>query len=140
MKIKFILFMQILVFLFSISSLLTKVTANSLSANGIFSFKTIIPFFFAGILMLVYAYFWQIVLSKLQLSVAYLSKGTMLFWSMIWSAFLFKEKVSWTNIVAVILIFIGVYFINIDSAKNESSSEDIGVEPDDCSSKEGGVL
>lgn len=112
-KIRFILFMQFLVFLFSISSLLTKVTANSIKVNGLLNFKTLLPFFFAGLLMLIYAYFWQIVLAKLELSIAYLSKGTMLFWSMLWSSFLFKEQITWRNILAVALIFLGVYLINV---------------------------
>lgn len=109
---KEILGMQLLVLLFSVSSLMTKLTANAFRAHGVLSFATLLCFGLACFLMLIYAYYWQILLARVDLSVAYLNKGSMLFWSMLWSALLLHEHVSLKNILGVLLIFAGIAWMN----------------------------
>lgn len=113
MPLREIIYLQLLVLVFAASDLLTKVTGNALKLHGVFSFATLLPLFAALLLLACYAFFWQRVLSRLDLSLAYLSKSTSIFWSMLASHFLFHENLTWKNCLGVALIFSGVVLINV---------------------------
>ena len=103
-----LLSMQGLNVIFSLSDVLIKLASRGWEAAGFFSSNTLI-FLFCGILLLgIYAIFWQIILKKTTLSVAYLNKATVLFWGMLWAVIIFNEKISFFNIVGTIIIFIGI--------------------------------
>lgn len=107
---------QALVFLFSTSSMLTKLSGIQLKKSGLFSWAFIGTFFAALLLIAVYAYFWQKVLKKTDLSVAYLSKGVTLLWTLLWSVCLFGESVTLWNVLGLALVMAGMLIINLGDA------------------------
>ena len=59
-----------------------------------------------------YAFLWQKLLKKVDLSIAYVNKGMLLFWSMIWSVVIFREDITILNIIGTIIIFVGIMVVN----------------------------
>ncbi|MCI2993611.1 EamA family transporter, partial [[Clostridium] innocuum] len=59
-----------------------------------------------------YAFLWQKLLKKVDLSIAYVNKGMLLFWSMIWSVVIFREEITILNIIGTIIIFVGIMVVN----------------------------
>ncbi|WP_457559295.1 hypothetical protein [Candidatus Harpocratesius sp.] len=97
-----------LIFLFySVISLLAKFSAqfNFLSLEFVLLYGLIV------FLLAVYAFFWQIILKKHSLMTAFSHKGMVLFWTMLWAYIVFKESISWLNLLGCLIIFIGIQFI-----------------------------
>jgi drug/metabolite transporter (DMT)-like permease len=100
-----IVFTLLLVNLFYASvSLATKFTSQQ---------KPLTIYFLCGIsvvvLMLgVYAILWQQVLKRIELTTAYMFKGTSLIFVILFSALLFNETITWQNAVGALLIVGGI--------------------------------
>lgn len=60
--------------------------------------------------MAVYALLWQQVISKMPLSTAYMFKGTSLVFVLLFSALLFGEAITWSNVIGAIIIVLGIIF------------------------------
>ena len=56
----------------------------------------------------IYALLWQQVLRRIELSTAYLFKGTTLIFTMLFAALLFGEAITLPNILGSVLIIIGI--------------------------------
>ena len=68
---------------------------------------------FAAVEQLVfYAVAWQAILGKVDLSQAYLNKGTVVFWGLLWSAVIFHEQITPFNIAGSLIIFMGLLMVN----------------------------
>jgi drug/metabolite transporter (DMT)-like permease len=65
-------------------------------------------------LLIIYAFFWQKLLKCIPLSTAYLSKGLLLFWLLLWAFLIFNEKITLLNIIGVGIIFSGTLLVNTD--------------------------
>lgn len=55
-----------------------------------------------------YAVLWQQVLKRIELSLAYMFKGTSLIFVMLLANFIFGEQITWNNIVGAIIIVGGI--------------------------------
>ena len=55
-----------------------------------------------------YAVLWQQVLKRIELSLAYMFKGTSLIFVMLLAYILFGEQITWNNIVGAIIIISGI--------------------------------
>lgn len=62
-----------------------------------------------------YAIFWQQIIKRVDLSVAYANKAFAIFWSTLWAVILFKEKITPANTIGVIFIFLGILLVNKDA-------------------------
>ncbi len=60
-----------------------------------------------GILFL-YSMIWQLILEKISLSQAYMSKGFYYGFILLWSAVIFEEYIKWNQVVGVVIITIGI--------------------------------
>lgn len=56
----------------------------------------------------VYAILWQQVLKRIELSTAYMFKGTSLIFVLLLAALLFGESITWTNIMGALMIIGGI--------------------------------
>lgn len=65
---------------------------------------------FIGAVMVMggYAVLWQQVLKRIELSVAYMFKGTSIIFVMLFAYILFGEQITWNNIVGAIIIIVGI--------------------------------
>ncbi len=62
----------------------------------------------------VYAVFWQQIIKKFDLSIAYANRATAIFWTFLWGIILFGEKIKPLNVVGIIVVFLGVLLVNQD--------------------------
>ena len=56
----------------------------------------------------VYAILWQQVIKYIELSMAYMFKGTTIIFTMLFAHWLFGEQITWNNILGAIIIIIGI--------------------------------
>lgn len=104
--------LQFMNVIFSLDSVLIKCASASWENNGLFSINTISLLGLAIAVLAVYAVVWQMILGHVKLSVAYLSKGLVVFWGLLWSILFFQEKITWINLVGAALIFCGTLLVN----------------------------
>ena len=62
-----------------------------------------------------YAVFWQQIIKRYELSVAYANRAFAIFWSMLWALIIFGERVTLKNIIGVAIIFTGIMLVNRDA-------------------------
>lgn len=113
-KIHLFILIQCLNFIFSLNNVLVKLASEVWTIKGFLSYDFMLIVAGNIILLVVYAFFWQIILKYVDLSLAYLCKATVIFWGMVWSVLFFNENITWNNIVGVIIIFIGMVMVNQD--------------------------
>lgn len=56
----------------------------------------------------IYAILWQQVLKRIDLSIAYMFKGTSLVFVMLLAAILFDETITWMNVLGAVIIITGI--------------------------------
>lgn len=56
----------------------------------------------------IYAILWQQIIRKIELSTAYMFKGTTIIFTMLFAYWLFGEQITWNNIVGAAIIIIGI--------------------------------
>lgn len=62
--------------------------------------------------MVIYAFFWQKVLSVYPLTRAYSWKALVFLWVFLYSIVLFREPLTWKNILGAVLIVSGLIMVN----------------------------
>ena len=110
-KITALIKLQLLVFVYSLTSVLTKLTSVYLREDGLFALPTLAGFCGVGTALLVYAFFWQRILEKVNLTTAYAGKATELMWTLLWAVLLFREPVGLRNVAGMMVICAGVFLV-----------------------------
>ena len=100
---------QAIIFLYSIISILSKIASSFLEKE---IWMVMVILLIMLIVLASYAFLWQKLLKKVDLSIAYVNKGMLLFWSMIWSVVIFREDITILNIIGTIIIFVGIMVVN----------------------------
>lgn len=100
---------QAIIFLYSIISILSKIASSFLEKE---IWMVMVILLIMLIVLASYAFLWQKLLKKVDLSIAYVNKGMLLFWSMIWSVVIFREEITILNIIGTIIIFVGIMVVN----------------------------
>lgn len=95
-------------FLYSIIAVLEK----TVSGFSFLSMKFILFYSLQIILLFIYAVIWQRILKSFELSVAYINKGSVFIFNALWAKLLFSENFSFKEILGVIIVFLGIFFIN----------------------------
>ncbi len=104
-----ILKLQGAVALFSLSSMISKFIGMQEGLTGM-----VFLLLFAELAVLgIYAIIWQQLLKRFELSTAYINKGMVLLWYMIWSIFIFGDEVGIKNYIGVIIAIAGIVLLNI---------------------------
>lgn len=113
-KIRIFLILQLMNILYSLNSVMIKVVSNRWESDGLFVFSTVSILIAAVFIMVIYALLWQHILSKVDLIVAYMCKGMIIFWGMLWAVLLFDEHIGILNMLGTVLIFCGTYLVSAD--------------------------
>lgn len=108
----FIILLQGLNVLFSLSGVAVKITSTFWEKYGILSKEVLAGMSIVLLIMVFYAFFWQKILVKIPLNVAYLNKGTVIFWTLLWSALFFAEEISVMNVIGILFVFVGIGLVN----------------------------
>lgn len=119
-----VLLLQLAVGVYSINTVIGKYVGISMNENGVMSPKTLLLFFFEAAVLGVYAIFWQQLIKKFQLSIAYANKAMTLLWSLLWSIVLFHENVTPYDILGIALVITGTIILNTDPGASGDSSVD----------------
>ena len=106
-KIKTLLTLQLLFFIYSLGGIFSKYAANS----GICSLQFFIFYGLVLLDMIVYAVIWQQVLRHVPLVTAYANKATTTIWGLLWGIFLFDEAVSLKKVLGIIIIVAGIILV-----------------------------
>lgn len=106
-KIKNISFLHFCILLYTMTTILSKVAAgySFLSVGYILVFSAMI------INLGVYAILWQQAIKPFNASVAYSNKSVTTIWTLIFSNFIFKEGITFYNIIGAIMIILGVVLV-----------------------------
>lgn len=96
---------------YSFVAVISKVAAtkNFLSLYFIITVSAIF------ICMAVYAIIYQQLIKKVDLSIVYSMKGIVIIYNLIWAAVIFKEEITFFNVIGSLLILTGIYLVG----KNE---------------------
>lgn len=78
------------------------------SQQAFLSWKYVLAFVGAVGVIGVYAISWQQIIRRIELSTAYMFKGTTIIFTMLFAHWLFGEPITWNNIIGAIIIIIGI--------------------------------
>lgn len=102
------------ILLFSFTTVFSKAASIQLNEQGLHS---VWLYIFAFLMLLncgIYALAWQQVIKKFELSVAYANKSVYLIWGQLWAVAIFREHLSFMNIVGLMLVFAGVVVVSYE--------------------------
>lgn len=117
-NIKNILLLQAVVIIYSISGVMAKFASMYNSNMMMF----LLFFGLEFVLLAIYAVFWQQMIKRFELSVAYTNRAMAILWSMIWAVVFFHDEITAQNVCGVLLVLAGIVVINTD--KGEDSKND----------------
>ncbi|MCM1054519.1 MAG: hypothetical protein NC394_03255 [Bacteroides sp.] len=106
MKKSYIILNAIL-FFYSLSGICSKTA----SQKDFFSFEFILLYGVALFILAVYALLWQQIIKSIPLNIAYANKAITLVWGMIWGTIIFKEQITFFNIIGAALVLFGILLI-----------------------------
>lgn len=96
----------------SFSFLLSKLAANEIGEFTLFTVILNKYYLFSIICLGIQAFFWQIALTKIELSKAYPFNALIYFFILLYSFMIFKESISAKELVGIALIIAGILFLN----------------------------
>lgn len=99
------------IFLFSFTSVFSKCASIQYSRGGLENPLLYLYLFLMLANCGIYAIMWQRVIKKFELSTAYANRSVYLIWSQIWAVIVFKENLTWNNIVGLVIVLIGVVMV-----------------------------
>ena len=110
-KIKNIILLQLIVIIYTINSIIGK-----LSAGEEFMSMRFILFYVAEVGVLgIYALLWQQMIKRFDLSIAYANRAMALMWSAVWAVVIFHESLSIKNIIGILLVIAGTVVVNTEA-------------------------
>lgn len=112
---KNIFLLQAIIVIYTVSSVMAKLVSTSQGEPV----KALMFFGLEFVLLAVYALFWQQMLKRFELSVAYANRSMAILWSMIWAVVFFHEKITLRNILGVLLVLVGTIIVNMDAKGGE---------------------
>jgi len=108
--IKNIIILQAIIMIYTLST----VAAKFASGQEFLSFKFILFYGIEIVILGVYAILWQQIIKKFDISIAYANRAISLLWSIVWAIVFFRENITITNIIGVIIVIIGTIIVNSD--------------------------
>ncbi len=109
-SIKMILVLQLVVMLYTLSSVAAKLASGEEALSPAFLLYYGVEILILGI----YAIAWQQIIKRCDLSVAYANRSMAILWSLIWTVVFFQETLTKKNIIGVLLVFAGTMIVNND--------------------------
>lgn len=103
-----VLVIQAAVIVYTGSGICSKMT----SKYEMLSFGWLLWIFLEVVCLGVYAIFWQQIIKRFDLSVAYANRALAIFWSTLWAMILFHEQITPGNLIGVVIIFAGIMLVN----------------------------
>lgn len=119
-KIKSYVLLHIIVFVYSMSSILTKKAA----LTEFLSFDFIILYGLVLVCMGVYAIVWQQVIKNLPLNVAFANKSVTIIWGMLWGSLFFRESITPKMAIGALIVITGVIIVITGGEKEKKEDNE----------------
>ena len=71
------------------------------------------------LILVVYAFLWQIILARVSLSTAYSNRAVAMIWSVVWGILFFQEEIRWNHAVGALIICFGVFLVTTGGVKSD---------------------
>lgn len=107
-KIKNIIVLQGVIIIYTLAGVAGKLA----SRYGFLSTGFILSYGMEIIILGIYAFLWQQILKRFDLSVAYANRAIALIWSLIWAAVIFQEHITVPNIAGALIVIAGTIIVN----------------------------
>ena len=105
------IYLNLILIIYSLSTVISKFAAQ----NEFLSAKFTVLYLIAILLLFLYAIFWQQIIKKMNLTVAYSNKAVTVIWGMVWGSIFFKESITLKMILGAFIILLGVYLVVSDN-------------------------
>lgn len=115
---KDILFLQLVIMLYSGSSIAAKFAA----AQEVFSLRFCLFYGIEIMILGMYAILWQQIIKRFELSVAYANRAMVLVWSLLWAVFIFHDEITVQNMIGILLVITGTLVLNLDTDTKEETA------------------
>lgn len=99
--------LQLIIIIYTISGIMAKVASMKDNLLWVGTFF-VLDFLFLA----VYAVFWQQMIKKFPLSVAYANRAMALLWSAIWARMIFEESITMKQVMAIGFVILGTILVN----------------------------
>lgn len=109
--------MHLVLLLFSVSGILSKLAANSYW----FSVRWFCLYGSVLLILAIYAFFWQQILKHIPLTIAFCNKAVTILWSMAWGHVVFEEQITWNKVFGGMIVFIGICVVVFDDKERMRS-------------------
>lgn len=129
-KIKRYVFLHMLLFVFSMSSVCSKLAAG----EAFMSFRFMVLYGAVIALLGIYAVFWQQIIKNMPLTAAYANRAVTVFWGMVWGLLIFREKITPGKAAGALLVIAGIILFAISD--REETREDAQGHAEDAVRKE----
>ena len=103
-RLKVLLVLHVLLVLFSLSGILSKLAAQ----HPLMSPGFVLCYGGMVCVLGVYAIGWQQVIKRLPLTTAYANRAVTVAWGIVWGALLFGESVTWPKVLGALVVLAGV--------------------------------
>ena len=112
---KVYILLHILLLVYSFSGVLSKLA----SGENFLSIKFCL--YYGGIIFLlgIYAIFWQQIIKRLDLTMAYANRAVAVVWGILWGFLLFSESITIGKIVGALLIITGIVLFCFSNSEKE---------------------
>ena len=123
-KIKDFAILHICVLIFSFTSVFSKLAALAYNDGGLVNGRL---FLFASLMILdciVYAFFWQKAIARIDLNIGYANRSVYLIWSQFWAVSLFHETLTAKNIIGLVVVMIGVLIVSLNTDYDSRSEKE----------------
>ena len=99
------------IMLFSLTGIFSKLASIQYRELGIGGWMLYLFLFLMVANCGIYALAWQKIIKKFDLSTAYAHRSVYLIWSQIWAVLIFRESLSWNNLLGMLVVLIGVLVV-----------------------------
>lgn len=84
-------------------------------------------FCYGGLLLILglYAIFWQQIIKRIPLTLAYANKAVTVIWGMIWGIVFFGESISATKVVGAVIVIVGVILYSLEDNKRSTEEDKV---------------
>jgi len=118
-KLKILFLLHILLLVFSLSGICSKLAAN----EPFLSFGFCLFYGLVIAILGIYAICWQQIIKRLPLTTAYANRAITVVWGIVWGAVFFHESISVGKIIGAVLVVTGVaIFASTPDEENEKIS------------------
>lgn len=104
---KYYLLLHLIILIYSFGAIASKLA----SQQAYFSMQFFGYYFLSLFSLVVYAVLWQIILKKISLTVAFLNKSVVIFWTMLWGRIIFKEEITWNMLLGTVIVCFGLSWV-----------------------------